>query len=59
MLFLCLYAMVGEGFIAAENIFTEEYLDKIAFDEDNIDDDFWVMLDDESDELLKELQGGI
>ena len=58
MLFLYLYAMVGEGFIAAENIFTEEYLDKFAFDEDNInDDDFWIMFDKESDKLLKELQG--
>lgn len=58
-LFLYMSAMVGEGFVAAENIFVDEYLDKCAFDEDNIDDDFWCMLDDESDKLLKELQGEI
>lgn len=56
-LFLYMYSMVGEGFIAAESIYYDDYMDKDAFDEDNIDDDFWGMLDSESDKLLKELQG--
>lgn len=56
-LFLYMLAMVGEGFIVAESIYYDEYMADNAFDESNIDEDFWCMLDDESDKLLKELQG--
>lgn len=56
-LFLYMYAMLGEGFVAAESIYCKDYMDKNAFDEDNIDNDFWGMLDNESANLLKELQG--
>lgn len=57
-LFLYMYSMIGEGFVAAESLYCGDYMDKDAFDEDNIDDDFWSMLDNESDKLLIELQGG-
>lgn len=56
-LFLYMHAMFGEGFIAAESIYCNDYMEKDAFDEDNIDDNFWGMLDNESENLLKELQG--
>ena len=56
-LFLYMYNMVGEGFVAAESIFCKDYMDVDAFDEDSLDDDFWGMLDKECVKLLKELQG--